>query len=82
MSATAAGEAVIYVRFKDPETVAALYRWMAQADQPMREVVELACKFAFRSQEFYVPNRAPAYMERAEIAKKRRIAQAKKKAGG
>ncbi len=75
-------EAVIYVRFKDPDTVAALYHWMSIADQPMREVVERACEFAFASKSFTVPVRAPAYIERAEVAKKQRIARAKKKAGG
>ncbi len=75
-------EAVIYVRFKDQDTIAALYDWMALADQPMREVVERACAFAFASKSFSVPHRAPAYIERAEVAKKQRIARAKKKAGG
>lgn len=68
-----------YMRFHSVDTYRAVLTLSQQTDQPMREIVERACKFAFGSKAFQVPRRKTT-ADKLIAARERRLARLEAKA--
>lgn len=70
-----------YMRFHD----AALYRMLlsvaAETNQPLREVIERACKFALEAKDFVVPVHEST-LDKLAASQTRRLEKLKSRAGG
>ena len=67
-----------YMRFHDPETYKLVVEASVKTSQPMREVVELACKFALASPYFTVPTRETTF-DKMNAARERKLERMKAK---
>ena len=67
-----------YMRFHDPAVYQSVVDTAARTSQPMREVVELACKFALASQYFSVPTRETT-ADKLTAARERKLERMKAK---